>query len=187
MTVLLCLSVSLCIFGAIQGETGAAEIERHADFAIGGDMRVDIIGGHKVLEISDFVGYEDKIESIIPIYMTVLYVGATPVLCYGANLTAYADQAIWHTDSIVEYRDWKVGLQQLKDDPFVSVGVGIDTARYLGTKSDPTFNITKFDDSVFTASAALTVDNAPCGIMDLSFGALGGIIDFVATHFTTKS
>ena len=181
MTVLLCLSVSLCVFGAIQGETGAAEITRHADFLIGGDMRVDIIGGHKELLISDFVGYEDMIESIIPIYMTVLYIGATPVLCYGTNLTAYANEAIWHTDSFVEYSDWNQGLKLLQDNPFTSVGVGVDTARYLETDIDPSFNITTYDDSKYTIDAVLTVDHAPCSIMDYSFGAMGGIFDFIET------
>ena len=181
MTVLLCLSVSLCVFGAIQGETGAAEISRHADFAIGGDMRVDIIGGYKSLDISDFVGYEDKIATVIPIYMTVLYIGATPVLCFGTNMTAYASEALWHTDSIVEYRDWNQGLQKLQDDPFVNVGVGVDTARYLETNKDPKFNITAFDESTYTLQSVFTVDHAPCEIMDLGLGALGGIFDFIET------
>ncbi|MHA1199237.1 MAG: FtsX-like permease family protein [Candidatus Heimdallarchaeaceae archaeon] len=181
MTVLLCLSVSLCVFGAIQGETGSAEIIRHADFAIGGDMRVDILGGYKTLSAADFVGYEDKIEIVIPIYMTVLYVGATPIVCFGTNLTAYANNAIWHKDSIVEYSDWNKGLQTLQDDPLRNVGVGVETARYLETLDDPRFNITTYNDSVYEAEATITIDHAPSEIMDYSFGAMGGIFDFIET------
>ncbi|MCE7741817.1 MAG: FtsX-like permease family protein [Candidatus Heimdallarchaeota archaeon] len=181
MTVLLCLSVSLCVFGAIQGETGSAEIVRHADFYIGGDMRVDILAGSNDLSISDFVGYEDKIEVVIPIYMTVLYIGATPVICFGTNLTTYGNQALWHTDSIVEYTDWNEGLQTLKDNPLVNVGVGVDTSRYLEIGDDSTFNFTTYDGSQYEAQATLTIDHAPCEIMDYSFGAMGGIFDFIET------
>lgn len=183
MTVLLCLSVSLCVFSAIQGQTGTAEIVRAADFNIGGDMRVDILAGSNNLQISDFVGYEDQIEIVIPIYMTVFYIGASPVFCFGTNLTAYADYALWHTDSIVEYSDWHEGLKTLQDDPLRNVGVGVDTARYLETQNNPTFNFTTFDDSIYEAKATITVDHAPGDIKDYAFGAAGGIFDFIETDF----
>ena len=183
MTVLLCLSVSLCVFGAIQGETGSAEIIRYADFYIGGDMRVDILAGSNDLSISDFVGYEDMIQTVIPIYMTVLYIGATPVLCFGTNLTTYGNEALWHTDSLVGYPNWKEGLQTFQENPLKNVGVGVDTARYLEIRKDSTFNFTTYDGSVYEAQATVIVDHAPCEIMDYAFGAAGGILDFIETDF----
>ena len=181
MTVLLCLSVSLCVFGAIQGETGSAEIIRHADFYIGGDMRVDLLAGSNNLQISDFVGYENEIEIVIPIYLTILYIGATPVFCFGVNLTAYANYALWHTDSIVEYPDWHEGLQTLQDDPLRNVGLGVETSRYLEIKNDATFNFTTYDGSSYEAQSTITVDHAPCEVKDYIFGGIAGLPDFIDT------
>lgn len=179
MTVLLCLSVSLSVFVVIQGETGSTELIRRADYKIGGDMRVDILGGYQTLYPSHFVGFEDKIETIIPIYFTIFYVGSTPIACYGLDLTLYGDNALWHKDSIDGYPDWKEGLDIIKNDPLNKVGLGKETARVLNIKSDPNFRFTIFNQTKYDAEASIIIDHAPGEITDLPFGAFGGIFDFL--------
>jgi len=179
MTVLLCLSVSLSVFVVIQGETGSAELIRRADYKIGGDMRVDLLGSYTTLSPSDFVGFEDKIETLIPIYFTFFYVGSTPIACYGLDLTLYGNSAIWHKDSIEGYPVWNEALQILKDDPLNKVALGKETARVLNIKENPNFRFTIFNQSKYYAEAAVIVDHAPGEITDLPSGALGGIFDFL--------
>lgn len=183
MTVLLCLSVSLGVFAVIQGETGSAELIRRAEFTIGGDMRVDIIGGYQTLSPTDFVGFEDKIETIIPIYYTLFYVGSTPVVCYGVDLTEYGNNAIWHKDSIEDYPEWKEGLQTLQNNPLRNVGVGVETARTLDIQNNTTFEFTIFNQTKYTAEATIIVDHAPGEIKDLGLGSLGEVFDFFEFDF----
>jgi ABC-type antimicrobial peptide transport system permease subunit len=170
MTVLLCLSVSLCVFAAIQGETSAAEIPRHADTYIGGDMKVDVLGMFDDLTPENFTGYEDKIDTVTPIYYTMFRSGPRWVSCFGVDLEKYSEEAIWHRDSIEGYPNWKEGLAVLLEDPTRNVGVGISTARSLEIDINPLFNFTIYNQTKFTANAAIIVDHAPGILMDI--GAL---------------
>jgi ABC-type antimicrobial peptide transport system permease subunit len=173
MTVLICLSVSLSVFAAIQGETGSAEIPRHADYYIGGDMRVDMIGYYQDLSISNFTGFEDKIESVIPIYYTPLQSGADMVHCYGANLTQYGEEALWHRDSIIDYTNWEKGLDTIQADPLRNVGIGRESARYLEIDDDPTFKLDIFNGSEIEVEATIVIDHAPGGVKDEFAGFAG--------------
>ncbi len=173
MTVLICLSVSLSVFAAIQGETGAAEIPRHADYYIGGDMRVDMIGYYQDLSISNFTGFEDKIESVIPIYYTPLQSGADMVHCYGADLTQYGEKALWHRDSIIDYPNWEKGLDTIQADPLRNVGIGRESARYLEIDDDPTFKLDLFNGSEIEVEATIVIDHAPGGVKDEFAGFAG--------------
>ena len=175
MTVLLCLSVSLCIFAAIQGETGAAEIPRHADSFIGGDMKIDVLGIFEDVNPSNFTGYEDKIDSVIPIYYTMFRAGPRYVSCFGVDITEYGNKALWHKDSIVGYSDWNEGLGLLLDDPLHNVGVSTSTERYLELDVEPYFNFTIYNQTKYTANAVIVVDHAP-GIL-LEVGGLD-VFDF---------
>ena len=182
MTVLICLSVSLSVFAAIQGETGAAEIPRHADYYIGGDMRVDVLGYYQDIYIDNFTGYEDKIESIVPIYYTILQSGADMVHCYGTDLEIYGEEALWHRDSIIDYPDWKEGLQTIQDDPLKKVGIGRESSRYLEIDDNPTFEIELFNGSEIDIEASIIIDHAPGGVRDEFFGFAGYSI-LVDTEF----
>ncbi len=173
MTVLICLSVSLSVFAAIQGETGAAEIPRHADYYIGGDMRIDLIGYYQDLSASNFTGFEDKIESVIPIYYTILQSGADMVHCYGADLTQYGEEALWHRDSIIGYSNWEKGLDTIQADPLRNVGVGRDSARYLEIDDDPIFELDLFNGSEIEVEATIVIDHAPGGVKDEFAGFAG--------------
>ena len=102
-------------------------------------MRVDIPGSYTTLNPSHFVGFEDKIETLIPIYFTFFYVGSTPIACYGLDLTLYGNNAIWHKDSIEGYPEWNEALQILEDDPLNKVAIRKETARVLNIKEDPNF------------------------------------------------
>ena len=146
-------------------------------------MRVDILGGYQTLSPTDFVGFEDKIETIIPIYYSFFYVGSTPVVCYGVDLTEYGNNAIWHKDSIEDYPEWKEGLQTLQNNPLRNVGVGVETARTLDIQNDPTFEFTIFNQTKYTAEATIIVDHAPGEIMDLGLGSLGEVFDFIEFDF----
>ncbi|MHA1221920.1 MAG: ABC transporter permease [Candidatus Heimdallarchaeaceae archaeon] len=168
MTVLLCLSVSLVIFSAIQGETSAAEIQRNADFTVGGDLRIDMFGKFQTLTAENFTGFEDKIETVIPIYYTVFLVGATPIECYGADLSLYGSEALWHKDSIIGYSDWNEGLNILKEDPLNKVALGRTTARYLEIRDNPFFELTLLNQSKISLEAAVLVDHAPGKVIDES-------------------
>ena len=170
MTVLLCLSVSLCIFTAIQGETSAMEIPRHSDAFIGGDMKIDVLGIYQDISPSNFTGYEDKIESVIPIHFTVLRFGPRWINCFGVDLEEYGSKALWHKDSIEGYPDWNEGLQILRDDPTKNVGVGVSTARSFEIEENPSFNFTIYNQTKYTANAAIVIDHAPGILIDV--GAL---------------
>ena len=177
MTVLLCLSVSLCIFAAIQGETSAAEIPRHADSFIGGDMKVDVLGLFDDLTPENFTGYEEKIESVIPIHYTMFRSGPRWIGCFGVDLQTYGDKAIWHRDSIKGFPNWKEGLGVLLDNPTKNVGVGESTARSLEVDVNPLFNFTIYNQTKYTANVAIVIDHAPGILMDigdLSFFDFGG-------------
>ncbi|MHA1465602.1 MAG: ABC transporter permease [Candidatus Heimdallarchaeaceae archaeon] len=173
MTVLICLSVSLSVFAAIQGETGSAEIPRHADYYIGGDMRVDMLGYYQDLSIANFTGFEDKIESVIPIYYTPLQSGADMVHCYGADLTQYGEEALWHRDSIIGYSNWERGLDTILADPLRNVGIGLESARYLEISDDPTFKLDIFNGSEVEVEATIVIDHAPGGVKDEMAGFAG--------------
>jgi ABC-type antimicrobial peptide transport system permease subunit len=185
LTVLLCLSVSLSVFVVIQGETGSEELIRRADYNIGGDMRVDLLGNHTSLSKTDFVGYEDMIETVIPIYYTFFYVGSTPIICYGVDLDKYGDYAIWHTDSIEKYPNWKEGLQEIQKDPLKNVGVGVETARILNLRNIPTFNFSIYNQTRYQLESVITIDHAPGGIADLpvSLFGVGDVFDFIEFEF----
>ncbi|MFW9852164.1 MAG: ABC transporter permease [Candidatus Thorarchaeota archaeon] len=161
MTVLLCLSVSLCIFSAIQGETGAAEIPRYSDAVIGGDMKVDILGSFQDLSPSDFTGFEDKIETVIPIYYTMFRIGPRWINCFGIDLQSYGEWAFWHKDSIVGYPNWNEGLDVLESDPLQNVAVDLSTSRYLDIDTNPSFNFTIYNQTKYSANAAIIIDHAP--------------------------
>ncbi|MCG3220961.1 MAG: FtsX-like permease family protein, partial [Candidatus Heimdallarchaeota archaeon] len=167
MTVLLCLSVSLCIFSAIQGETSAAEIPRHADTFIGGDMKIDVLGTFDDISPSNFTGYEEKIDSVTPIYYTMFRSGPRWISCFGVDLEKYGEEAIWHRDSIEDYPNWKEGLEVLRNNPTQNVGVGISTARSLEIDINPSFNFTIYNQTKYTLNAAIVIDHAPGIIMDL--------------------
>ncbi|MHA1551930.1 MAG: ABC transporter permease [Candidatus Heimdallarchaeaceae archaeon] len=173
MTVLICLSVSLSVFAAIQGETGAAEIPRHADCYIGGDMRIDMLGYYQDLSISNFTGFEDKIESVIPIYYTPLASGADMVHCYGADLTQYGEEALWHRDSIIGYSNWEKGLDTIQANPLKNVGIGLESARYLEIDDNPTFKLDLFNGSEIEVEATIVIDHAPGGVKDEFAGFAG--------------
>ncbi|MHA1690908.1 MAG: ABC transporter permease [Candidatus Heimdallarchaeaceae archaeon] len=173
MTVLICLSVSLSVFAAIQGETGSADIPRHADYYFGGDMRVDMLGYYQDLSIANFTGFEDKIESVIPIYYTPLQSGADMVHCYGADLTQYGEEALWHRDSIIGYSNWERGLDTILADPLRNVGIGLESARYLEISDDPTFKLDIFNGSEVEVEATIVIDHAPGGVKDEMAGFAG--------------
>lgn len=181
MTVLLCLSVSLCIFAAIQGETSAAEIPRLADTLIGGDMKIDVLGTFDDLSPSDFTGYEEKIDTVTPIYYTMFQSGPRWISCFGVDLQEYGNEALWHRDSIESYPNWKEGLEVIRDNPTQNVGVGISTARSLEIDINPSFNFTIYNGTKYTANAAIIVDHAPGILMDLggfSFSDFDGGADY---------
>ncbi|MHA2358039.1 MAG: ABC transporter permease, partial [Candidatus Heimdallarchaeaceae archaeon] len=181
ITVLLCLSISLCVFTAIQGETSAAELTRQADFIVGGDMRVDLFGQIDSVSISNFTGFEDKIESIIPIYYTVFVSGVTPVDCYGLDLTEYGDEALWHRDSIVGYRNWNEGLQRIQDNPLRNIGVGSETATYLETRDSSSFFLTLLDETQIPVDAVIEIDHAPGGLREGEIDTI--FFDFTYSYF----
>ncbi len=189
MTVLLCLSVSLCIFTAIQGETSAMEITRHSDAFIGGDMKVDVLGDFQDLSPSNFTNYEDKIESVIPIHFTMLRFGPRWINCYGVNIEEYGSEALWHKDSIVGYPDWNEGLEILSDNPTQNVGVGVATARSFEIDEDPSFNFTIYNQTKYTANAAIVIDHAPGILMKFEelqifdFGETGDYFMIVDKQF----
>ncbi|MCG3227383.1 MAG: FtsX-like permease family protein [Candidatus Heimdallarchaeota archaeon] len=181
MTVLLCLSVSLCIFAAIQGETSAAEIPRLADTLIGGDMKIDVLGTFDDLSPSDFTGYEEKIDTVTPIYYTMFQSGPRWIGCFGVDLQEYGNEALWHRDSIESYPNWKEGLEVIRDNPTQNVGVGISTARSLEIDINPSFNFTIYNGTKYTANAAIIVDHAPGILMDFggfSFSDFDGGADY---------
>ncbi len=189
MTVLLCLSVSLCIFTAIQGETSAMEIPRHSDAFIGGDMKVDVLGIYQDISPANFTGFEDKIESVIPIHFTMLRFGPRWINCFGVDLDEYGSEALWHKDSIEGYPDWNEGLQILKDDPTKNVGVGVSTARSFEIEEDPSFNFTIYNQTKYTANAAIVIDHAPGILIDVGalaffdFGEASGYFMLVDKKF----
>ncbi len=189
MTVLLCLSVSLCIFTAIQGETSAMEIPRHSDAFIGGDMKVDVLGIYQDISPANFTGFEDKIESVIPIHFTMLRFGPRWINCFGVDLDEYGSEALWHKDSIEGYPDWNEGLQILKDDPTKNVGVGVETARSFEIEEDPSFNFTIYNQTKYTANAAIVIDHAPGILIDVGalaffdFGEASGYFMLVDKKF----
>ncbi len=182
MTVLICLSVSLSVFAAIQGETGTAEIPRHADYYIGGDMRIDVLGYYQDLSITNFTGFEDKIESVIPIYYTPLQSGADMVHCYGANLTQYGEEALWHRDSIIDYPNWEKGLDTIQANPLRNVGIGLESARYLEIDEDPVFKLDIFNSSEIEVEATIVIDHAPGGVKD-EFAGFAGYAILVDREF----
>lgn len=181
MTVLLCLSVSLCIFTAIQGETSAMEITRNSDALIGGDMKIDVIGEFQDISPSNFTGYEDKIESVIPIHFTMFRFGPRWINCFGVNLEEYGKEALWHKDSIVGYPDWNEGLEILSDNPTQNVGVGVSTAREFEIDEDSSFNFTIYNQTKYTVNAAIVIDHAPgilMGFEELEFFDFGETGDY---------
>ena len=118
----------------------------------------------------NFTGYEDKIDTVTPIYYTMFRSGPRWISCFGVDLQKYGEEAIWHRDSIERYPNWKEGLAVLLDDPIRNVGVGISTARSLEIDENPLFNFSIYNQTKYTANAAIIIDHAPGILMDI--GAL---------------
>ncbi|NPD89300.1 MAG: FtsX-like permease family protein [Asgard group archaeon] len=122
ITVLLCLSISLSVLAAIQGYTGDQSLDRQAEYLTGGDLKVEIFTSSLSLTKTNFTGFEDQIESVTPIYYANLKFSITTSYyltahCFGTNISQYKENAIWHQDSLVNYKDWKAGLSALENNP----------------------------------------------------------------------
>ncbi len=136
ITVLLCLSISLSVLAAIQGYTGDKALDRQAENITGGDLKVEIITSSLTLSETNFTGFEDQIESVIPIYYANLKFSIvssyySTAHCYGTNISLYKENANWHRDSIVAYKDWKEGLSPLEYNPSENVAVNKECMEIL--------------------------------------------------------
>ncbi|MHA1303877.1 MAG: ABC transporter permease [Candidatus Heimdallarchaeaceae archaeon] len=162
ITLLLCLSVSLAVFTSIQGETGSAHLIREVDTDVGGDMRLELGTGVKSLSLSNFTGFEDKIESIVSFYYAKVDLEwGGNVYIFGVNLTEYAKHCLWHTDSIEGYKDPEDAFAVLLENPYEYVAVDYDTSRWLEIETNSTFGIRLSEDKIVRVNAKLIIDHAP--------------------------
>ena len=136
ITVLLCLSISLSVLAAIQGYTGDKSLDRQAEYITGGDLRLEVYTSALSLSETNFTGFEDQIESVVPIYYANLKLSITSsyyrvVHCYGTNITLYKEEANWHRDSLVNTNDWIEGLTPLEADPTNVIAVNKNTLEFI--------------------------------------------------------
>ncbi|MHA1200385.1 MAG: FtsX-like permease family protein [Candidatus Heimdallarchaeaceae archaeon] len=158
ITVLLCLSISLSVLAAIQGYTGDSALNRQAEFIVGGDLKVEIYTTSLVLSETNFTGFEDQIESIVPIFYANLKLSISSSYyftahCYGTNITLYKEKANWHTDSLVSNKNWEEGLSPLEDNPIDTIAVNKETKELIEVTQNSTLNFASRDSYLPTVSA----------------------------------
>ena len=149
ITVLLCLSISLSVLAAIQGYTGDNALNRQAEFIVGGDLKVEIYTSSLVLSETNFTGFEDQIESIVPIYYANLKLSISSSYyrtahCYGTNISLYKENANWHRDSLVGNKNWKEGLSPLEDNPTNTIAVNEETKELIEVTQNSTLKFNVF-------------------------------------------
>ena len=145
ITVLLCLSISLSVLAAIQGHTGDIALDRQAEYITGGDLKVEIYTSSLSLSEANFTGFEDQIESVVPIYYANLKFSISSTYyrtahCYGTNISLYKENADWHKDSIVNYNDWRVGLSQLEANPTGTIAVDKEAQEIIEVTQNSTLH-----------------------------------------------
>ncbi|UJG43755.1 MAG: ABC transporter permease [Candidatus Heimdallarchaeum endolithica] len=185
ITLLLCLSVSLSVFTAIQGATGNEFIIQQAETNVGGDMRIELVGDINSLSVSNFTGFEDKIESIVPIYYksTELYWGGK-IFIFGVDLELYSDKCFWHKNAIEDYTNPKDGLAVLLADPLTNIAVDKLTANYLEIDTNSTISLTT-NNKTINAEAKIVYEHAPA-LLDVENGwGFHALVDkrFLIAHF----
>ncbi len=162
ITVLLCLSISLSVLAAIQGYTGDNALNRQAEFIVGGDLKVEIYTSSLVLSETNFTGFEDQIESIVPIYYANLKLSIASSYyrtahCYGTNISLYKENANWHRDSLVGNKNWKEGLSPLEDNPTNTIAVNEETKELIEVTQNSTLSFASRGSYLPTASAVAEV------------------------------
>ncbi len=158
ITVLLCLSISLSVLSAIQGSTGDNALDRQAEFLVGGDLKVEIYTSSLILSETNFTGFEDQIESIVPIFYANLKLSISSSYyrtahCYGTNISLYKEEANWHKDSLVNNKNWEEGLSPLELDPINTIAVNKETNELIEVTQNSTLNFASRGSYLPTASA----------------------------------
>ncbi len=190
ITLLLCLSVSLAVFTAIQGETGTAYLVQQVQTSVGGDMRIDVVTGVHSLTAANFTGFEDKIESIVVLYYTTTSLqSGNAITLLGADLSNYSANCYWDRYSIVNYANPHEALSVLQENPLVNVGVDRSTYKLLELDKNPKFGIKVENKTIHTVESKITIDHAPA-ITDLASNAAGfkALVDYsFLEHFYNLS
>lgn len=158
ISVLLCLSVSLCVLAAIQGYTGDMAIERQAEYLTGGDLKVEILTSSLSLSETNFTGFEEQIESVVPIYYANLKFSLSATYyrtahCYGADISKYKDEAVWHKDSIANYKDWREGLLTIENDPLETIAVSKTVEEIIDAAQNSTLEFASHNSYLPSSSA----------------------------------
>ncbi|MHA1116375.1 MAG: FtsX-like permease family protein [Candidatus Heimdallarchaeaceae archaeon] len=190
ITLLLCLSVSLSVFTAIQGATGNEFLIQQVETNVGGDMRIELAGNINSLSISNFTGFEDKIESIVPIYYksAELYWGGK-IFIFGVDIELYSEECFWHKNAIEDYKNPKDGLDILLADPLNNIAVDKMTANYLEIDTNSTISLAEVNKTI-SAEAKIVYDHAPALLDVENEWGFHALVDkrFLIAHFpdTTK-
>ena len=168
ITVLLCLSISLSVLATIQGYTGDQSLNRQAEYLTGGDLKVEIYTSSLSLSETNFTGFEDQIESVTPIYYANLKFSLTTSYyrtahCYGANISQYMENALWHKDSLANFKNWETGLAMLEDNPTEVIAVDKETQEIMEYAQNSTLQFASRTGYLPTASAeaAVIFDHIP--------------------------
>ncbi len=181
IAVLLCLSISLGVLAAIQGHTGDMVIDRQAEYITGGDLKVEIYTSSLSLSEDNFTGFEHQIESVVPIYYANLKFSISAMYyrtahCYGADISKYKEGAIWHKDSIANFKDWREGLLQIENDPLGTIAVNKEVLEHIEAAENSTLEFASQLSYLPTSSANAEViydhlpaiENAPPFSSDIS-------------------
>ncbi len=178
ITVLLCLSISLSVLSAVQGETGTYDLTRQAEFQIGGEMKLDI-GYGSTLTKENFTGLEDKIDTVIPIYSAEFTIGQRLITVYGADLSLYRQHTFIHPDSMYK-ADTNTVFTSLSQNKTKNVIIGWRSAFFMEVNEErQEFNVMTPTGSNTTINIVGQFDHLPGGIMDS-----GSVSSF--TCFTSK-
>lgn len=193
ITVLLCLSISLSVLAAIQGYTGDKALDRQAEYYVGGDLKLEIDTSSLTLSEANFSGFEDQIESVIPIYYANLRISISATYyfsidCYGTDISLYKEKATWHKDSLVNYVDYREGLSLLESDPTGTIAVNKEVVDFIEATQNSTLHFASRVDFMQTAyaDAKVILDHAPAienpGTFSNNFIALADT-EFLTTNF----
>ncbi|MHA2357406.1 MAG: ABC transporter permease [Candidatus Heimdallarchaeaceae archaeon] len=168
ITVLLCLSISLSVLAAIQGYTGDKTLDRQAEYITGGDLKLEIYTSSLTLSEANFTGFEDQIESVVPIYYANLKFSISATYyrtahCYGTNISLYKEKAIWHKDSLVNFADYREGLSLLESDPTGTIAVSREIQEIIDVTQNSTIHFASRNDYLPTvfADANVVFDHVP--------------------------
>ncbi len=158
ITVLLCLSISLSVLATIQGHTGDQALDRQAEYITGGDLKIEIYTSSLILSETNFTGFEDQIESVVPIFYANLQFSISSSYyrtahCYGTNISLYKENAIWHRDSLVNYDDWEEGLSLIEANPTETIAVDKEAKEIIDVTQNSTLFFVSRDSYLPSASA----------------------------------